>query len=290
MQKPEIMNIIAFILVVVFNLLMGLTLAGKTHISIQKAFDKKYITAKATCKGGLELDYSVTNLLKDSILVHIPAGWRFNSNAGKNDYQDILMAHEEILALRPKETKKFDIKGYCCEATKGGPQKGAPYTLGKMADSSLVLLARYLNAHKIDSNTEQYSVWAVSDGKETANITSNNDSVAALLRTFVAKIKNEPLPWYTLLKRAKITNTGEVQDHPVRFKADITHAATETCYSYCYIIDSKGQKVSEIFGKWLNPNDTNYQANFNVANLKKGEYKLVLEGKNSPLFEKAFKI
>ncbi len=284
------MNTKLFILTVVFSLCTSLVLESKTRVSLQKALDKKYISAKAICKGGLELDYSVCNLLKDSLLIIIPAGWRFNSNAGKNDYQDILITHEEILTLRPKETKKFDIKGYCCEATKGGPQKGAPYTLGKMADSSLVLLARYLNTHAIDSNTEQYSVWAISDGKETANITSNNDSIAALLRTFVATVKGEPLPWYTLLKRAKITNNGEVHDHPVRFKADINYGVSKICYSYCYIVDSKGYKVSEIFGKWLQPENTDYQANFNVAGLAKGEYKLVLEGENVPLFEKAFKI
>lgn len=263
---------------------------GKTRVSLNKAFEKKYITAKAICKGGLELDYSVSNLLKDSLLIVMPAGMRFNSNAGKNDYQDILMTHEQILVLRPKETKKFDIKGYCCEATKSGPQKGVPYTLGKMADSSLVLLARYLNTHQTDSNTEQYSVWAISDGKETANITSNNDSIAALLRTFVATVKGEQLPWYTLLKRARVSNSGEVTDHPIRFKADINYAVSEICYSYCYILDANGQKVSEIFGKWLLPENTDYKANFNVAGLKKGDYKLVLEGKNAPLFEKSFKI
>lgn len=266
------------------------TTNGKTKVSLQKAFDKKYITAKAVCKGGLELDYSVSNLLKDSLLIFIPAGWRFNSNAGKNDYQDILTTHEQILVLRPKETKKFDIKGYCCEATKSGPQKGVPYTLGEMADSSLVLLARYLNTHKTDENTEQYSVWAISDGKETANITSSNDSIAALLRTFVASVKGEPLPWYTLLKRARVSSSGEVSDNPLRFKADINYSVPETCYSYCYIVDANGQKVSEIFGKWLLPENTSYNANFNVAGLKKGEYKLVLEGKNTPLFEKSFKI
>lgn len=271
-------------------LCVSLVLQSKTRISIQKAFDKKYITAKAICKGGLELDYSVSNLLKDSLLVIIPAGWRFNSNAGKNDYQDILMTHDEILTLKPKQTKVFDIKGYCCEATKAGPIKGAPYTLGKMADSSLVILARYLNTHKVDSNTEQYSVWAISDGKETANITSSNDSIAALLRTFVSNVKGEPLPWYTLLKRANITSRGEVHDHPIRFKADINYGVSETCYSYCYIVDAKGNKVSEIFGKWLQPQNNDYQANFNVAGLAKGEYKLVLEGKNVPLFEKSFKI
>ena len=279
-----------FNLAIIFILCFNLTLESKTRVSLQKAFDKKYITAKAICKGGLELDYSVTNLLKDSLLITIPAGWRFNSNAGKNDYQDILLAHEEFLTLRPKETKKFDIKGYCCEATKGGPQSGVPYTLGKMADSSLVTLARYLNCHKIDKNTEQYSVWAISDRQETANITSNNDSIASLLRKFVARVKGEPLPWYTLLKRAKITNSGEVQDHPVRFKADINYGVSKTCYSYCYIVDSKGQKVSEIFGQWLQPENIDYKANFNVSNLKKGEYILVLEGKDTPLFEKSFKI
>lgn len=284
------MNTKLFNLTVIFSLCTTLTLESKTRVSIQKAFDKKYITAKAICKGGLELDYSVSNLLKDSLVITIPAGWRFNSNAGKSDYQDILVAHEEFLTLKPKETKKFDIKGYCCEATKGGPQKGAPYTLGKLADSSLVSLARYLNTHKSDENTEQYSVWAISDGKETANITSNNDSIASLLRSFVARVKGEPLPWYTLLKRAKITNSGEVQDHPIRFKADINYGVSKTCYSYCYILDSNGQKVSEIFGQWLQPENTDYKANFNVAGLKKGEYKLVLEGKDTPLFEKTFKI
>lgn len=284
------MNTPQIILTILISLFISATSFGKTTVSLQKAFDKKYITAKAICKGGLELDYSVSNLLKDSLFLIIPAGWRFNSNAGKNDYQDILITHEEILVLKPKETKKFDIGGFCCEATKAGPQKGALYTLGKLADSSLVSLARYLNSHKVDENTQQYSVWAISDGKETANITSNNDSIASLLRIFVAGVKGEPLPWYTLLKRARITNSGDVQDHPVRFKADVNYGVTETCYSYCYIIDDKGQKVSEIFGQWLQPENTDYKANFNVAGLKKGEYKLVLEGKNVPLFEKMFKI
>lgn len=284
------MNTPQTILTILINLFIITNCIGKTTVSLQNAFDKKYITAKAICKGGLELDYSVSNLLKDSLFITIPAGWRFNSNAGKNDYQDILMTHEEIFVLKPRETKKFDIRGFCCEATKGGPQKGAPYTLGKLADSSLVSLARYLNSHKVDENTQQYSVWAISDGKETANITNSNDSIASLLRSFVAQVKGEPLPWYTLLKRARITNLGDVQDHPVRFKADINYAVAQTCYSYCYIIDDKGQKVSEIFGQWLQPENTDYKANFNVACLKKGEYKLVLEGKNSPLFEKMFKI
>ena len=284
------MNLKLFTAALLIFCLFSKTIDAKTKVLIQKAFEKKYITAKAICKGGLELDYTVSNLLKDSLIVIIPVGWRFNSNGGKNDYQDILLTREELLVLSPKQIKTFDIKGYCCEATKAGPIAGIPYTLGKMADSSLVLLSRYLNSHKTNANTEQYSIWAISDRKETANITGSNDSIAALLRTFVANLKGEPLPWYTLLKRARVSTSGEVFDNPVRFKSDITYSVPETCYSYCYIVDINGQKVSEIFGKWLLSENTNYKANFNVAGLKKGEYKLVLEGKNMTLFEKSFKI
>lgn len=266
------------------------TTIAKTKVSLKQAFEKKLISAKSICAGGLELNYSITNLIKDSLVITIPAGWRFNSDAGKNDYQDILITHDEILVLRSKEVKTFDIKGFCCEATKGGPQKDAKYTLGKMADNGLVALAQYLKEHPVDKNTQQYSVWAISDNKPTANITSNNDSIAALVRSFVANVKGEPQPWYTLLKKSEVSQTGAIYDFPIRFKANITYAVAKTCYSYCYIIDEKGNTVSEIFGKWLQPENYDYKADFNVRGFKKGDYTLVLKNDKAALFEKSFSI
>jgi len=264
--------------------------SAKTKVSLKEAFERKLISAKSICAGGLELNYSITNLIKDSLWITIPAGWRFNSDAGKNDYQDILITHDEILVLRSKEVKTFDIKGFCCEATKSGPQQGAKYTLGKMADNSLVALAQYLNDHPVDQNTQQYSVWAISDNKETANITSSNDSIANLVRSFVANVKGEPQPWYTLLKKSNVSQSGAIYDFPIRFKANITYSVAKTCYSYCYIIDEKGNTVSEIFGKWLQPENYDYKADFNVRGLKKGDYTLVLKNDKSALFEKSFSI
>lgn len=279
-----------YVLAVCTGVFFSSVAQAKMVVSLQKALEKRYINAAPVCAGGLELNYTVSNLLNDSLYVKIPAGWRFNSNDVKNDYQDILMTRQEVLAMKPKETKRFNIKGYCCEAGKAGPKAGVPYTAGKMADSSLVFLARYLQANPTDQNTQQYAVWAVSDLMPTANITHKNDSMAAVLRKFVALIKNEPLPWYTLLKRAAVGTYGDVQDHPIRFKANVPYAISKECYSYCYIVDDKGNTVSEIFGKWLLPQENEYQASFNVANLKKGEYKLILESKQDSLFAKSFKI
>ena len=159
-----------------------------------------------------------------------------------------------------------------------------------MADNGLVALAQYLKEHPVDKNTQQYSVWAISDNKPTANITSNNDSIAALVRSFVANVKGEPQPWYTLLKKSEVSQTGAIYDFPIRFKANITYAVAKTCYSYCYIIDEKGNTVSEIFGKWLQPENYDYKADFNVRGFKKGDYTLVLKNDKAALFEKSFSI
>ncbi|MBS1636043.1 MAG: hypothetical protein JST26_09020 [Bacteroidetes bacterium] len=260
-------------------------------VSLQKAMDKKMITAKATCAGGLALKYSINNLAKDSVCLMLPAGWRFNSNAGKNDYQDILVTRDQLLVLGPKSSITFDIKGYCCEADKSGPVKGVAYTTGKMADSNLVKLALYLNAHPTDENTEQYAVWAISNNKPTSNITNANDSLAAALREFVAGVKGEPLPWFTLLKRARVTSAGEIQEIPLKLKATLRYNLAQAEYSYFYVLDAGGHKVGQITGQWLIPgSEVAYPVNLALRGFQKGNYKLVLETKDNRLVEKDFEI
>lgn len=277
-------------LVVTGNANTPSSLSKQQKVTFQKALDSKMIKSLAICKGGLELNLLLTNLLKDSVSIAIPAGWRFASNDKQNDYQDILVTHEEIIVLSPKQAKKCDIKGYCCEYSKSGPIKGIAYTNGKMADNNLVQVAQFLNTHPIDKNTEQYSVWAVSDYKETANITAPNDSLATVLRYFVAGVKGEPVPWYTLLKRGNVSQSGTINDKPIRFKAVINPTVAKKCYSYCYIKDKKGTIVSKIQGSWLYPESKEISTDFNVVNLKKGDYTLVMESDKNALFKREFKI
>ena len=75
----------SFIFGTEFAIICTYTATAKTKVSLKQAFDRKLITAKSICAGGLELNYSITNLIKDSLCITIPAGWRFNSDAGKTD-------------------------------------------------------------------------------------------------------------------------------------------------------------------------------------------------------------
>ena len=261
---------------------------AKTTISIDKAIEKKLIKTDVVCKGGLNVDYKIKNQTDDSIKIIVPAGWRMNSV--KEEYQDILVTQEQILALGKQQQKTFVIKGFCCEADHAGPSQGLKYEPGKLAEPNLVLVASYLNATKFDENTQQYSVWAVSNNKPTANIVGSNDSLTQELRYFVAKVKGEPIPWYTLQKRVKINSYGEIQEHPLQLKANVNYYTDKIVYAYFYVIDSLGNKVANITGQWLQAGNHEYPVNVNVRSLKKGKYKIVLAAENTQFINKEFEI
>jgi hypothetical protein len=261
---------------------------AKTTISIDKALEKKLIKTEVVCKGGLTVDYKIKNNTDDSLKIIVPAGWRMNSV--KEEYQDILVTQEQILALSKNQQRSFEIKGYCCEADHAGPSQGLKYEPGKLADKNLVLLATYLNAVRMDDNTNQYAVWAISNNKPTAHITGKNDSLAQELRRFVASIKGEPIPWFTLYKLVKINSYGEINEYPLQLKGNVNYSVDKTCYAYFYVIDSLGKKVATITGQWLQPGNHDYAVNVNVKGLQKGKYKIVLANENSRFIDKEFEI
>lgn len=259
-----------------------------TSIGIDKALKNKLITAVVICKGGLSVNYNIKNETKDSLIIFVPAGWRMNSV--KEEYQDILVTREQILALGKQQQKSFVIKGYCCEADHSGPKEGTKYECGKMADSTLTKIARYLNLHRNDENTEQYAVWAVSNNNPTSHIVSSNDSLSSQLRNYVSVLKGEPVPWYTLLKRVIISRTGNINEYPVQLKGKVNYAVRETVYAYFFILDSGGTMVGVITGQWLTPGIKEYVVNVNVKDFKKGKYKIILSDKEQEYIAKEFEI
>lgn len=271
-------------------LLLGTSVVkSKIIVNIDKAIEKKWIKSEVVCKGGLCVDYKIKNQLNDSIQVLVPAGWRMNSV--KEEYQDILITHQQILTLGGIQQKIFELKGYCCEADHRGPVKGALYEPGKMADSNLVKIATFLNKYETDQNTEQYAVWAISNNKPTANITSKNDSLTTLLRHFVAGVKGEPIPWYTLHKIVKINTHGDINEYPVSLNAEVKYEVDKPCYAWFYITDSTGvNKFGIIKGQWLNQGNNDYTVNLNIKEFKKGVYKLVLASEDKEFISRYFEI
>ena len=168
--------------------------ANHQKLNLQKALDLKMVKAQAKSLGGYQgfcIKMELKNLSNDSIIIVVEAGRRLNSVDDKN--QDILITHEEIIALQKFENKYFDVKGYCCQASNHSPSAGSKYDVNKMADANLVLVAQYLNSCNLETNTEQQAIWAISDNKPTANVASAKDSLLLPLKQLVANLKGEKL-------------------------------------------------------------------------------------------------
>ena len=282
-------------LLIAFTCMLSLQLKAHTQkMKLQKAIDLKLVTVTAMSLGGYQgfcIKMALKNCSKDSLIVTIEAGRRLNSKEDKN--QDILITKEEIIALQKAENKLFVVKGYCCQSSNSSPALGAIYDVNKLADPQLVSLANYLNTHQFDTNTEQQAVWAISDRKSTANITSaiTNDSLVLPLKQFVANLKGEELPWYSIITKTVLFSSGNMQTYPLYLKGKLNYSNTEENYVSLYVLTENGLPVCEIKSQWLMPcTNKDYELNLPIKGLAKGKYTVELKTANKRLAKRIFEI
>jgi hypothetical protein len=265
--------------------------AAPGRLTLQQALDKRMVKATARSTGGHTgycMQVSVQNLTDDSLIILIEAGRRLNS--ANDQQQDILVVRELPLALRKFETRCEPVKGYCCQANNASPSKNAAYHINKLADSGLVLLAKYLNTHPFETSAEQYAVWAISNNKPSTGITSANDSLTIPLRRFVAGIKKEVLPWYTIETVTQVNSLGNISTYPLILKGTLEYANGGRHYATCFVIDRNGMPVCAIKGGWLESAAGKFSLSIPVGALVKGSYKIELRTTDELLACKEFKI
>ena len=280
-------------LILICMLLSISKVQAKHHkLNLQKAIDQKLVKTKVLGLGGYQgycISMDLKNLTKDSVIILVEAGRRLNSEDDK--YQDILIVKEELITLRNFEEKKFKIKGYCCQASNSCPPINAKYDANKLADTNLVILARFLNAGKFNSDVEQQSIWAISDKKLTANISSLNDSLLYPLRKLVADIKGEILPWYSIISGTYVYSNGVISNFPVWLKGKLNYSSEKDDYVTLIILDTKGQQVCMTKSEWVTQGQNkDYSLNVPVKGLAKGKYTIALKNSQGELVNKSFEI
>lgn len=273
--------------------LVTINLSAKHQkLNLQKAINMRLIKATALSLGGHEGYCIQVNLIStspDSLIIFIEAGRRLNSVEETN--QDILIVKQEIIALGKFENKWVKVKGYCCQSDNHSPSLNAKYDINKLADSNLVSLARSLNAGVFDADVEQNAIWAISDKKPTANISGNNDSLALPLRKLVADLKGEPLPWYTIISKVFVYQSGIMENFPQVLRGNLSYSNDKDNYVTLFILDKNGREVCLLKSQWLKAcENENYNLNVPVKGLAKGKYSIGLRTQNKELTKREFEI
>lgn len=267
------------------------SLRAVENMSLQQAVDRRLVKVVVKSLGGYQgwcISMELKNLGGKPINVLVEAGRRLNSL--DDPLQDILVTREQLIALREYEHRSFSVKGYCCQASGRSPSAGAVYSVNKLADSNLVKLARYLNAHEAAPAAEQFAVWAISDGMPSANIASEQDSSLLELKRLVCDLKGEVMPWYSIFAKTMVFSSGAMQVYPVSLHGQLEFSNDAYSYTTLHVLNEAGVEVSYILQQWTAPGAQKYALNFPVKGLAKGKYRIELRNAQKQLALKEFEI
>ncbi len=282
-------QLVGFILVLSFSLKSA---ARHFYSDLQRAIDLRLVEARITSLGiykGNCISLRLKNLGKDTLHVLVEAGRRLDSKDDQN--QDILVVKDQLIVLSTQEEKAVTIKGYCCQASRHCPSPGALYDAGKMADSNLIKIARFINQNCFGETIEQCAVWVISDKQPIAGVGDKNDSAGTVLRRMLAGMRGETLPWYSIISNTYVYPGGSIVTVPLKLYGQFKYSNDKDNYVTLTVLNGKGEPVCQVKSQWLKAGvNQDYNLDLPVKGLAKGKYQVQLKTPEKQLAKQEFEI
>ncbi len=216
-------------------------------LSVEDAAKKGLIKLHIKSKGGYTgevIEMKVQNLTNKALDLKVEAGRRLDSK--QQDEQDILVTKEQEFFVKANQVKSLNISGMCCQAHNSAPSVKHEYLVGKLADSSLIKLAMFIDKNKYYSNySAQQAVWVVSDNNSIGSIDDGNKEIKNNLRTFVSKLTGKVIPPYDI--NYDSGSDGSVLGRAVSIDGVFEYSLPVACHSTLAIYNEKGEIVQIIF-------------------------------------------
>ncbi len=263
-----------------FLLLTNVMLAAD-EISLDDAIKKKLITAQIKGRGGFTgpvIDLSIKSISTQPVTIKVEPGRKLHPDDPA--MQDILVTQRLVVVLKPSEEKKLVLNGMCCISHNKPPSPGIGFKVGKMADSSLIKLANFINSTRMHSSADaQHAVWVFSDNKRIEGIDITNIANKPLLN-FVCNLAKKKYPEYSIEYEKDETLAFNEKAVKVKgfFKVKVEKQGTLAMVLY----DQEGKEISrdEMPGP-SKPAEYSFEYGFRVKGFEKGVYtgKVLLDGK-----------
>ena len=167
-------------------------------MSLEDAAKKGLIKLFIKSKGGYSgevIEMKIKNSSNKNLDFKLETGRKLDSK--NNAEQDILVTKPQEFNVCGGQTRTINVFGMCCQAHNMCPRENSEYSIGTMADSTLIKLAMFIDKNKYYTNSSaQQAVWTVSDNNSLGSITDGNKVDVNNLRNFVSKITGKTIPPY----------------------------------------------------------------------------------------------
>lgn len=263
---------------ILYLIIFAFALSGtaSSQILLPEAVKKGKVKIDIKGKGGHSgdvIEMIITNISGMLIELLLEPGLRLDSK--DSAVQDILVNRKEKFLLDAGKKKTITVSGMCCQAHNHSPGKESQFSIGKMADSLLIKIARFIDEKKYySSSAAQSGVWVISDNNPVESIYDPSDSSATRQVTeFVCKLLNKPIPDYRILYAADTASA--FSNKPTHIEGKITYYVPNNSVVTIAIYDKTGKVVKAFMKEQpVNPGEYNLGYEFNVSTLPHGKYYL----------------
>ncbi len=179
---------------------------------LKTAIDKKLITCSIL--GNAEsthyyqpIQITVSNLTQKELTINIPNGLQIISDSIA--IQDVIITQEELISVAPKQKVSQPLFAMCIQQSHSANNKNQSYTIGDLANNSLLKISKEIEKNKSYNSLGQYAIWSVTnqyplekiDGFEEEEAKHYQQLVAGILG--VAPPKTQPNLYKTYYQRTK---------------------------------------------------------------------------------------
>lgn len=262
------------------------------YSSLAELTGRRALSAKITGLGGHLgecVEISLANLSPDTSFVRLEPGRLLTSS--DTLAQDILITREGLLALAPGEKRNIRVYGFCAEASMASPDSAGTFALGSMADSTIVVLAEFLDekGNGYPEGAIQHAVWCLTDCHDVMGIYGDDTEDLAELRGLVASLQKIKYPGYS--SAFPMEEVQPVQDYSVTISGEVEIFIPGDCLVDIYICDREG-KIWETFEEKVPYKSGTFRYSFQISaiNWPRGSYILQVRADGKVLYKKEFEI
>ncbi len=253
------------------------------------AFVKSTVVSNGHYSGDC-IDLTLTNTKGSATKILVPAGTVFIAdNAGE---QNILVTNDIICLLKPRETKSFDISGYCCEHNDSAPDDGSTFKTNLHSDEKVKKLVAYMKDKNYTNSVKQDAVWCVANGSSVSNISLDDEVKQKELRKFVCDLTGQTDTWYTTPQNHVMTEERRIVSETVEVNGMLSCTIEAPMDVSNEVYDAENKLVYKMPEDMTFPMKGTYDYQFRVkiTGWEKGKYYVLIKGNGKELLKQEFEI
>lgn len=135
---------------------------------------------------------TLENTSSEAMVIRVPNGLKLQSSLSET--QDLLLVKEELIALKPQETKSLLLFAMCTQQQNSAPSQEDTFSIGGMAEGPLAAIAKEVGKKEAFNTIGQYAIWSTTDAYALSNISGYDEALASHFRTFTANELGVEIP------------------------------------------------------------------------------------------------